>query len=49
MHEKVMQNIEMEELTLTSDHVSNLNDGVNVGFGENAFTTSTFDIKTEDA
>lgn len=34
--------------TLTCDHGGDLDDGIDLRFGENTFTTGTFDIETED-
>jgi len=36
------------ELTLSSNHVCDLNDGIDIGFREDTFTTSTLDIERQD-
>ena len=38
----------VERPTLSSDHVGNLNDGINLGLGKDAFATGALDIERQD-
>lgn len=40
--------IPQNQRTLTSDHIGDLNDGICLRFRKDTFSSSTFDIKTED-
>lgn len=45
----VNQLVHHQHITLTSDHVRDLDDWVNLSLGENALATRTFDIEAQNS